>query len=246
MQASRSGQRLHAAPNRARPPPRGLGGSPRDPGRAGDRLGLEVDAELVFGEPAAGRGGKLGVDHRCEPVAVQPGQVRAGAIGAVAIDHPAGGLLALAWDQVAQQPGRHRRVAGGCRADLGRADDLAVGVHREVTLVAVEAVGGGLVAMACFGVDGGDDPVGCGAFEDAEAAVVGLFDILAGDGGQQHGRLGDPRVQPLVPQGVVGPVAVADQGVHQRLPSRRSASHRSACPARRSHPHAAGPLAPWP
>ena len=86
-------------------------------------------------------------------------------------------------------------------------------------LVAVEAVGGGLVPVAGLGVDGRDDPIRRGALEDAEAAIAGLFDILAGDGGQQHGRLGDPRVQPLAPQGVVGPVAVADQGVHQRLPS---------------------------
>jgi hypothetical protein len=59
-------------------------------------------------------------------------------------------------------------------------------------LVAVEAVGGGLVAMASLGVDGRDDPVRCGALEDPEAAVDGLLDVLAGDGGQQRRRLGDP------------------------------------------------------
>ena len=47
------------------------------------------------------------------PWLLQPGQVGAGAIGAVAIDHRLGGLLALAWDQVVEQPGRDRRVAGG-------------------------------------------------------------------------------------------------------------------------------------
>jgi hypothetical protein len=88
-----------------------------------------------------------------------------------------------------------------------------------VGLVAVEAVGGGLVPVAGLGIHRRDDPIRRGALEDAEAAIAGLFDVLAGDGGQQHGRLGDPRVQPLVPQGVVRPVAVADQGVHQRLPS---------------------------
>jgi len=40
-----------------------------NPGRAGDRLGLEVNAELVFDEPAAGRGRKLGGNHRGQPVA---------------------------------------------------------------------------------------------------------------------------------------------------------------------------------
>ena len=62
------------------------------PRRAGHRAGLEVDAELVLGEAAAGCGRELGLDHRREPVLVQPGQVGAGAIGAVAVDHRLGGL----------------------------------------------------------------------------------------------------------------------------------------------------------
>jgi hypothetical protein len=41
---------------------------------------------------------------------------------------------------------------------------------------------------------------------------------LAGHRGQQRGRLGHPLLQPLTAQGVVGPVAVADQRVHQLLP----------------------------
>jgi len=36
--------------------------------------------------------------------------------------------------------------------------------------------------------------------------------------GQQRGRLGHPLLQPLTAQGVVGPVGVADQRVHQLLP----------------------------
>ena len=124
----------------------------------------------------------------------------------------------MAWDQVAEQCRRDRGVAAGGRADLGGADDLGVGVDRDMGLVAVKAVGGGLVPVAGLGIHRGDDPVGRGALEDPEAAVAGLLDVLAGDGGQQRGRLGHPWVQPLAPQGVVGPVGVADQRVHQLLP----------------------------
>jgi hypothetical protein len=48
-----------------------------NPSRTGHGAGLEVDAELVFGEPAAGCGGELGFDHWGEPVGAQPGQVGA-------------------------------------------------------------------------------------------------------------------------------------------------------------------------
>ena len=113
---------------------------------------------------------------------LQPGQVNAGAIGAVAIDHRLGGLAALALDQVAQQPGGHGRVAGGGHRDLGRADDLAIGIHRDVRLVAVEAVGCGLVPVARPGVHGGDDPIRRGPLEDPEAPVAGFLDVLTGDG----------------------------------------------------------------
>jgi hypothetical protein len=150
-------------------------------------------------------------------VGVEPGQVGAGAIGAVAIDHPAGGLLILGWGEVAQQCRRDHSVAAGGRADLGRADDLGVGGDGHMGLVAVKAVGGALVPMPRLRVDDGDDPVGSGALEDPGAAVRGLLDVLAGDGGQQHGRLSGSFIQPLTPQGVVGPVGVADQGVHQLL-----------------------------
>ena len=46
---------------------------------------------------------------------------------------------------------------------------------------------------------------------------MGLLDVLAGDGGQQRRCLGHPGVQPLAPQGVMRPVAVADQRIHQLL-----------------------------
>jgi len=70
-----------------------------------------------------------------------------------------------------------------------------------VALVAVEAMGGGLVTMTGLGIDRGDDPVGRGALEDPEAPVGGLLDVLAGDGDQQRRRLGHPRAQPFAPQG---------------------------------------------
>src|SRR4030095_1777592 len=113
----------------------------------------------------------------------------AGAIGTVAIDHRPG-LVVVVGGQVAEQRGRDHGVAAGGRADLGGTDHLGVGVDGHVGLVAVKAVGGGLVPVAGLGIHGRDHPVGRGPLENAEAAVVGLFDVLAGDGGQQHGRLG--------------------------------------------------------
>ena len=175
--------------------------------------------ELVFGEAAAGCGRELGLDHRREPVAApaRPGGRRCHK----RCRHrpppgPPASSLALG-GQVAQQRRRDHGVAAGGRADLGGADDLGVGVDAHMGFVAVKAVGGGLVPVAGLGVHRGDDPVGRGALEDPEAAVVGLLDVLAGHHGQQHGRLGHPFIQPLAPQGVMGPVGVTDQRVHQRL-----------------------------
>jgi hypothetical protein len=88
-----------------------------DPRRTGHRPRLEVDADLVFGEPPARCGRELGLDHRGEPVGVQPGEVSAAAVGGIAVDHPAGDRLALAQDQLAEQRGRDRGVAAGGRAD---------------------------------------------------------------------------------------------------------------------------------
>ena len=75
-------------------------------------------------------------------------------------------------------------------------------------------MGGGLVPVAGLGIHRRDDPIRGGAVEDAEAAIAGLFDVLAGDGGQQRRGLGDARVQSQVPQGVMRPVGVADQRIH--------------------------------
>jgi hypothetical protein len=57
----------------------------------------------------------------------------------------------------------------------------------------------------------------CGPLEDPEAAICGFLDVLAGDDGQQLARPRDPRVQPFAAQGIVSPVGVADQRVHQLL-----------------------------
>ncbi|MEO7837668.1 MAG: hypothetical protein ABIS21_08530 [Acidimicrobiales bacterium] len=56
-------------------------------------------------------------------------------------------------------------------------------------LVAVETAVATLVAVAGFGVDGGDDPVFGHAPHDAEYAVVVLGHVLAGDEGQQLGGI---------------------------------------------------------
>src|SRR6266700_599937 len=150
--------------------------------RAGDRAGLQVDAEAVFAESAARRGGVLGFDHRSEPVGLQPGEVGAGAVGAVTVDLAAtatatattGGVLVVVvvivivvvLDQVVEQGGGDLGITGGGRAHRGRHDDLAVGVDGHMRLVAVKAVRGGLVPVAGLGIDGGDDAVRRGAVED--------------------------------------------------------------------------------
>jgi hypothetical protein len=93
---------------------------------------------------------------------LQPGQVGAGAIGAVAIDHRLGGLptVLVLWGEVVEQAGGDHRITGRGHRHLGRADDLAIGIHRDVGLVAVKAVGGGLVAVAGLGVHRRAEPIG--------------------------------------------------------------------------------------
>jgi hypothetical protein len=144
--AQRTDAARDAEPGMAPAPP-GRADGHGHPGRTGHRPSREVDAELVLGEAAAGCGRELGLDHRREPLLLQPGQMGAGAISAVAVDHrPRRLSTALAlWGEVAQQRRCDRRIAGGRHRDLRCTDDLAVGVDRHMRLVAINAMGGGLV-----------------------------------------------------------------------------------------------------
>src|SRR6266508_5210006 len=111
----------------------------------------------------------------------------------------------------------HAGIAGVARRDHCVGDDLAVGVHRQVALVAIEAAGGGLVAVAGLGVHGGDHPVLGHPAGDAKGAVIGLLQVLAHHLGQQLGRLAqlDAKLPALqhrqAREGVAGP------GVDERV-----------------------------
>ena len=61
--------------------------------------------------------------------------------------------------QVSEQALSGRGVPAVSRRGPGGCDDLRVGVDRDVSLVAVETAGGGLVPMPRLRVDGGDHPV---------------------------------------------------------------------------------------
>jgi hypothetical protein len=71
VQALQSGQTLHAAPNRPRPHLgwRAESGVVTLAG-AGHGADLEVDPELILGEPASRCGGQLRLDHRGELLSV--------------------------------------------------------------------------------------------------------------------------------------------------------------------------------
>jgi hypothetical protein len=97
-------------------------------------------------------------------------------------------------------------------------DQLGVRIHRQVGAVAVETPVIGLTPMAGFGIDGGDDAVLGHPLGDAEDSVVALFDILAGQHGQQTGHLGHRRIQTLAIQRLHGQLHVAHQSIHQSLP----------------------------
>ena len=60
-----------------------------------------------------------------------------------------------------------------------------------MALVAIEALGLGLVAVAGLGIDRRDDPVSRHAAHDAKGGALALFDVLADDGGEQSGGLGE-------------------------------------------------------
>jgi hypothetical protein len=122
---------------------------------------------------------------------------------------------------VGQQRRRHRRVAGVGRSHLRRRDDLAVGSDGHMALVAIESRRVRLVAVARLRVHHRDHPVGRYPLRDHKPAVGGLLDVLADHRGQQLGRLGELGAQPVVAQGIQGPIAVAEQGIHQLLPCLR-------------------------
>ena len=82
------------------------------------------------------------------------------------------------------------RVGGG-----GVGDDLGVGVHSDVALVAVEASRGALAAVAGVGIDRGYDTVRCDTTRDAHPPVGALLEVLAQDRGQQLNRLGGGSAQ---------------------------------------------------
>jgi hypothetical protein len=141
-----------------RPGRRGRSGPPRpdagredrnlEPGRAGDRACLRVDAEPVLGKCPCGRGGGGHLGHRGDALLGQVGQQRL----------------------------RHRRIPGVGRADVGGTDDLAVGVDGHMALVAIKATGVRLVPMAGLGVDHADDPSRChpGAITKRPSAVSSM------------------------------------------------------------------------
>jgi hypothetical protein len=103
------------------------------------------------------------------------------------------------------------------RADLGLGDDLAVRVDGHMALVAVKAAGVRLVPVAGLGIDHADHPIRGHPLGDHKAAVGPLLDVLADDGGQQLGRLGDLGAELQTTQRPKDPVAIAEQGVDQLL-----------------------------
>ena len=119
----------------------------------------------------------------------------AGPVGRVAVDlRPVIAALVVVEEVVDEVVG-DGRVTGVAGRDGRVGDDLAVGIDRDVTLVAVEAAGRGLVAVTGVGIDGGDDPVLGDLAGDAEPAVVAVFEVLADHRRQQLGGLGRPRVE---------------------------------------------------
>src|SRR5581483_10611880 len=120
---------------------------------------------------AGRRGGRLGLAPRVDVVVLQGLLELAGAIGRVAVDLgplPVTSVfvgvadIVLVGEEVVDELRGHGGVTGAVRVDGG------------VALVAVEASGLGLVAVARLGIHGGDDPVLGHLAGDAEHAVVAL------------------------------------------------------------------------
>jgi len=93
-----------------------------------------------------------------------------------------------------EQGCRPLAVAGVARPDLDAKHQFAVLVADDVELVAVEAPGGRLAAVAHLGVGVADGAVAGHALADLGAAVVSFFYVVADDLGQQASGFGHRRV----------------------------------------------------
>ena len=134
------------------------------PGRACDDVTVQVDAELVFGEPASRCGRRLGLAPRGDVVACQGLVELTAAVGRVAVDDRpevcgVAPIALAAVDQVIDEVGGDLGVTDVAGADFGVGDDLAVRIDRDMSFVAVEPAGLRLVTVPGLRVDGGDDPV---------------------------------------------------------------------------------------
>src|SRR5204862_7657919 len=110
------------------------------PGGAGDGVVLGVDVEAVLAEAAGRRRRRLGPATRVDVLVVESLLELAGPIGGIAVDLGVLGAV-LAVEEIVDEILRHRCVAGVARRDDRVGDDLAVGIDRDMTLVAVKAPG---------------------------------------------------------------------------------------------------------
>ncbi len=189
-------------------------------GRAGDVAGLGVDVEVV-GREAAGDGlpqGR-GLDHEGVAVGFEGFAEFAGSVGGVTED---GQVLVLVGEEVLGDGGLV--VAGsaaGGESDLGEQSRL--GLERGMRTEALLVAGPVLVDVPGLGINRGNHAVGCGPPGDAPASVtavglLGRFDVLACDQGQQAGRVRGLLAEFLFGQVAQQPQCVTDEGVHQVRP----------------------------
>ncbi len=234
-----------------------------DPGRAGDRPGVQVDGEAVLGEAALDRGRRLALDAVADPGVIQLPDELAGAVGGIAVDgllaaarcgvrggaaRIARGSVLITGQQVSEQPGGGLGVPAVARGDPGSGDDLRVRIDRDMALVPVEAAGGGLVPVPGLRVHRGDHPVRQ----------------------RPAGRSGTPRRRPppgpgrsrspAAPRPAPPPVPAPSRPALRAAPGHRGPAHlpaarappgpgnrRPACPPPRNHRRGAAPRAArWP
>ena len=157
---------------------------------ARDRVMVEVDCEVVFREQAArGWGGWLcravGTDAMIFEVLLElAGPIR-GIAEHVALN--AGFVVGQVGDQI-MGDGSVTSIAG-CHDGVG--DDLGIRINSDMTLVAVEAPGGGLVTVTGLGINGGDHPIRRDFPGDTECGIATILTVLAQDRGQQFPGLAD-------------------------------------------------------